>query len=158
MRHDVSMICPDDLANLAVCPECHHPFWIDYCAKNRPRLFCSRRCGKRQSRREYDKTESGRAARSRQAHVRRMRKSGAAVERFTPMEIFARDKWVCQVCKRKVNPRKYRHPHPLSASLDHVIPVSQGGPHTRANVRLAHLICNSVRGDGATNDQLRLLG
>jgi 5-methylcytosine-specific restriction endonuclease McrA len=150
------MICIDDLASLAVCRECQHPFWIDYCAKSRPREFCSARCGRRSAKREYDKSENGRASRSRQAHVRRMRESGAEVERFTPMEIFARDKWRCGVCGKRVP--KVKHPDPLSASLDHVIPLSEGGPHTRANVRLAHLICNSVRRDGATNDQLRMLG
>ena len=154
------MIFDDDLGNIALCRECAHIFWIDYGANGRPRQFCSTRCGRRYAKREFDKSENGRAARSRQAHVRRMRRrgNGELVEKFTPMEIFARDKWICGVCKRKVNPRKYTHPHPLSATLDHVIPLSQGGPHTRANVRLAHLICNSERGAGATNDQLRLLG
>lgn len=36
-----------------------------------------------------------------------------------------------------------------SRSVDHVIPLSLGGPPLeRWNVRLAHRICNSRRGDG----------
>lgn len=30
----------------------------------------------------------------------------------------------------------------MSASLDHVVPLSKGGDHTRSNSVVAHLICN----------------
>jgi len=39
-----------------------------------------------------------------------------------------------------------RFPDPLSASLDHVLPLARGGRHTRENVRLTHLRCNVRRG------------
>jgi hypothetical protein len=36
----------------------------------------------------------------------------------------------------------------MCPSLDHVVPVSASGTsHTRANVRLAHLVCNTKRGN-----------
>jgi 5-methylcytosine-specific restriction endonuclease McrA len=62
------------------------------------------------------------------------------------MEVFARDGWVCQVCDAAVDPVR-RYPDPLSASLDHVLPLSRGGDHSRDNSRLAHLICNVKRGN-----------
>lgn len=31
-------------------------------------------------------------------------------------------------------------------SVDHVIPISKGGTHTWDNVKLAHMICNSIKG------------
>jgi HNH endonuclease len=34
-------------------------------------------------------------------------------------------------------------PHPELATLDHVVMLSEGGEHSYANVRLAHLVCNS---------------
>ena len=33
-------------------------------------------------------------------------------------------------------------PDPMSASLDHIVPLSRGGTHTLDNVQLAHLACN----------------
>lgn len=35
----------------------------------------------------------------------------------------------------------------LSPSLDHVVPMSYGGNDTDENARLAHLVCNSSRGN-----------
>lgn len=90
-------------------------------------------------------------------HVRRLRTRGVdAAERFSPDEIHERDGWCCGICGRKIGRRPW--PHPLSATLDHIIPISQGGEHSRANVRTAHLGCNSGRRDRGGNEQLRLIG
>lgn len=142
---------------LDVCCQCGDLFFVDLRREGRRPTLCSPRCAKRWKHLRYEASEAGKAARARQNHVRRMRMRGsqAEVERFSPMEIFHRDGWRCGVCHRKV-PRK-PFPHPLSATLDHLIPLSEGGPHTRANVRLAHLRCNTERGVGGV-DQLRLLG
>lgn len=77
--------------------------------------------------------------------LRRARLRGVAYEFFRPAEIYERDGWHCWLCGRVV-PRELRAPHPLSATLDHVVPIARRGPHTRANVRLAHRICNTRRG------------
>lgn len=53
-----------------------------------------------------------------------------------------RDKWQCQLCGKKVNSGLV-YPHPMSWSLDHVIPIARGGEHSYANTQLAHLLCNS---------------
>jgi 5-methylcytosine-specific restriction endonuclease McrA len=49
-------------------------------------------------------------------------------------------------------------PHPKSASLDHVVPLIDGGEHTYANVQLAHLACNVGKRDGGHPQQLALVG
>lgn len=67
-----------------------------------------------------------------------------------------RDGWRC-FCGRKINPN-LPYPHPRSPSIDHVIPISEGGPHTYANVRIAHLACNVARGNRGGNEQLILFG
>lgn len=67
-----------------------------------------------------------------------------------------RDGWRCGICHRKVDRRK-QYPHPMSPSLDHVIPLSHG-PHTYANVRIAHLRCNVARGNRGGGEQLLLVG
>jgi hypothetical protein len=80
-------------------------------------------------------------------------------ERYTPTEIAERDGWRCQLCRKPVNRRK-RWPDPLSASIDHIVPITKGGTDVRANVQLAHLRCNISKGNRVRPDgeQLRLLG
>lgn len=78
---------------------------------------------------------------------RRARKLGATVETFTREEIFDRDGWRCGICHRAVDPTLL-WPAPWSVSLDHIVPLSLGGEHSRANTRCTHLECNMVRGVG----------
>jgi hypothetical protein len=80
-------------------------------------------------------------------HNRRARKLNATIEKFSLLEIYERDKWRCQICGKKVD-RRLKHPNPLSKSLDHIIPLAKGGSHSRANVQLAHLVCNLSIGVG----------
>lgn len=78
-------------------------------------------------------------------------------ENFTHEEIFKRDGWLCGHCRKKID-RHLGYPHPQSASLDHVVPLAEGGEHTRANVRAAHLYCNVSRGHRGGGEQLALIG
>ena len=73
---------------------------------------------------------------------RRALKRQAMVERFSGYEIFERDGWVCGICHKPVD-KSISCPHPQSVSLDHIIPLSRGGSHSRANVQCAHFGCNS---------------
>jgi 5-methylcytosine-specific restriction endonuclease McrA len=84
------------------------------------------------------------------------RKRGAQVETFKVEEIYARDAWRCQLCHRAV-PKDKIVPHPKAATLDHVLPLAEGGEHTRANVQLAHFECNWRKGTRGTQ-QLMLIG
>lgn len=72
---------------------------------------------------------------------RARKKSNGIVEDFENVEIFERDNWVCGICGLKVD-KSLRYPDPMSASLDHRIPLSKGGSHTRSNVQCSHLRCN----------------
>jgi hypothetical protein len=89
----------------------------------------------------------------------RKRLEGVEWEHYTPAEIAERDGWRCQLCRKPVNRRK-RWPDPLSASIDHIVPITKGGTDVRANVQLAHLRCNISKGNRLRPDgeQLRLLG
>ncbi|MGR6320784.1 HNH endonuclease [Micromonospora soli] len=95
------------------------------------------------------------AIRSRNS-LRRARKRAVRYEVFRHEEIFERDGWRCQICRRMTDRTAPRF-HPRSPTLDHVIPLSQGGPHTRANTRCACFECNSKRGDRGGNEQLALI-
>jgi 5-methylcytosine-specific restriction endonuclease McrA len=76
----------------------------------------------------------------------------AIVETFSPMEIFERDGWRCGICSELLDPSAF-FPHPQSPSIDHIVPLSKGGEHSRANVRAAHLRCNVRRGNRAPSSE-----
>jgi hypothetical protein len=73
--------------------------------------------------------------------------------------VFERDGWRCHLCGERINQR-LAHPHPMSASLDHIIPISiPGSPgHVRTNVAASHLTCNLRKHNGGGNEQLLLIG
>lgn len=51
--------------------------------------------------------------------------------------LFERDSWVCQYCGEKVTKD--------NATLDHYIPQSKGGKHTKENLRTCCLLCNGIK-------------
>lgn len=64
------------------------------------------------------------------------------------LSIYARDGWICQICKRSVDPAAPANT-PFAASLDHIEPRSLVliPDHSDRNLRLAHMICNTRRGN-----------
>ena len=60
--------------------------------------------------------------------------------------IYKRDNWICGICLKRVD-KRLKYPHPMSKSLDHIIPLSKGGTHTEDNLQLSHLICNLRKGN-----------
>ena len=54
---------------------------------------------------------------------------------------------VCGICGRPVD-FTIRYPHPMSACIDHIIPVAKGGhPSDIDNLQLAHWSCNRAKSD-----------
>lgn len=87
---------------------------------------------------------------------RRAKMHGAASEPYTLAEIAARDEHGCQLCGNRVR-MDLVYPDPMSPSIDHIVPISDGGSDLRVNVQLAHLVCNLRKGTGGTQ-QLRMVG
>lgn len=53
----------------------------------------------------------------------------------------------CGICGQLVD-KSLRFPDPMSATVDHIIPVAKGGhPTNLNNLQLAHLYCNRVKSD-----------
>lgn len=62
--------------------------------------------------------------------------------------IYERDNWLCQICGLPVDKHLPRGTYtPNAPTLDHIMPRSLGGSHDDTNLRLAHHICNSKRGN-----------
>lgn len=52
----------------------------------------------------------------------------------------------CALCGEAVD-RSLEWPHPLSKSVDHIVPISKGGTDDIENLQLAHLRCNISKHD-----------
>lgn len=123
-----------------ICRECRKTFLPAYGDKRSQ--FCGSRCALR---------FAGRFHKIR----RRSRQRETGTERFSPVEIFERDGWRCQLCSRPT-PCRLRGTHdPQAPELDHIEPLSLGGPHTRANVQTSCRACNVEKG-ARCRGQLRL--
>ena len=53
---------------------------------------------------------------------------------------------VCGICGKPVD-KSLKYPHPMSATIDHIVPVNgpgglQGHPSDISNLQLSHLVCN----------------
>lgn len=111
-------------------------------------------------------TEYNKRRREQQGHWRKLYPEAAALadarrralkaqadqgERFAPKDVYDRDEWTCGLCRLPVD-AGLPWPHPMSASVDHILPLSQGGSHTLANVQCAHLSCNSRKRDRIDGD------
>ena len=73
---------------------------------------------------------------------RRVYRTGEKINR---LEIFERDRWVCGICGGEID-KAIRLPHPMAATLDHVLPLAEGGLHITENVQAAHALCNFGKG------------
>lgn len=98
---------------------------------------------------------SKRCAKARGKARRRAAKKNAYVADVSPSQIYERDQWTCQLCNKEIN-RSVAVPHPQAVTLDHIIPLADGGTHEPVNCQTAHFICNSRKGDRGV-DQLRLI-
>ena len=120
--------------------------------KNRQRYAENIEAERERSRRfRAEQSETARATvrRYKAAHVDRVRaaqttrnhrkRCNGAVEHFSHREIAERDGWACHICGDEVTRADW--------SIDHLVPLSLGGEHTRANVKIAHRSCNASRGN-----------
>lgn len=60
------------------------------------------------------------------------------------LELFERDHWTCHYCGERVTQ--------ANVTLDHFVPQSKGGGHTKANLHTSCLACNSIK-SGKTFDE-----
>jgi 5-methylcytosine-specific restriction endonuclease McrA len=69
---------------------------------------------------------------------RRAVKAGVFAE-FVDCGVLYRDLGgICGICSQPVDFASF--------TVDHIVPISRGGPHKRTNLQLAHRACNSSKG------------
>lgn len=88
-------------------------------------------------------------------HKRRARTFGVEYEPVNALKVYERDRWRCGICAKRVN-KNAKWPDQMCPSLDHIIPMSRGGDHTYANTQCSHWICNVLKSNGGSGEQLAL--
>ena len=107
---------------------------------------------------QYFSTKAGKDADKRSTYKRRALKKHLRFEVFNPSEIFERDRYICQLCGKKTRPNVKNKFHPLYPNLDHIVPLSLGGEHTKQNTQCLCLKCNMTKNNTGVGDQLRIFG
>lgn len=88
-------------------------------------------------------------------HQRRKR-AGVSIP-YSRYRIFVRDGWRCHIC-RKLTSKNQVTPHPRAPTIDHLVPLSEGGDDTPANVATACFLCNCTKRECGGGEQLALIG
>ena len=55
------------------------------------------------------------------------------------LDLFANHNGICDLCDK--------HMEPADTEIDHIISISNGGPHTINNMQLVHKKCNNIKRD-----------
>lgn len=79
----------------------------------------------------------------------RRRGARTAGSRYTLADVAERAGRRCHICGKTVDMRR-PGTHPMGPTVDHLVPISAGGPDSPSNVGLAHRTCNVRRGAGGT--------
>lgn len=109
--------------------------------------YCSVECRDVHTKERIKISHKGR----RDSHRYRAKKYGCEYDPSVTLEkLIERDGLRCKICGEMCDPDDYswsEYTGPLSPSIDHIIPMAKGGGHIWNNVQVAHVICNSNKGD-----------
>jgi HNH endonuclease len=144
------------------CELCGSPYAPGPRTRGKPQQrFCSKSCAqawRNGARPPYTRVQDGDYGTARNARKRRrLRVRAETWDGVSDAQILERDGWRCGICRTRIG-KSFKHPHPRSASIDHIIPLSMGGDDTAANKRAAHLACNCGRRNWAGWEQVALIG
>lgn len=128
-----------------ICPICKKKFQ----ASDDRKKYCSWDCMHKAQRKYASKAEAKTAEKAKR---RAIIKDAIVDHDITLKKLFERDKGICYICGQ---PCSWRDCYRVKSgamiccdqypSIDHVTPLSKGGKHSWANVRLAHMHCNIAK-------------
>lgn len=143
-----SMKCLSESERQEPCYKCGKVCRIKGVARKAMCVDC-RQLSKNRTRKKYGKN-----------FRRRAKYHGVQYIAFPVRDIHERDGYRCQICRERVfNKARYRKSdgkiHPMSPTIDHIVPMCRGGNHEPSNCQTACFRCNS-RKSGVGGGQLRL--
>lgn len=111
--------------------------------------YCSHECNRKALNRAQKMSPCHRDRNDNHRH--RARKHGVEyVSGITLKKLVKRDGLRCRICGGMCDWSDHSWSEfcgPTYPSIDHIIPIAKGGPHTWENVQVAHMMCNSEKGD-----------
>lgn len=109
--------------------------------------YCSAECRDAHTKERAKISHKGR----RDGHRHRAVKYGCAYDSsVTLAKLIKRDGLRCALCGEMCDLNDHswsEYSGPKYPSIDHIVPMSKGGGHVWSNVQIAHIICNSEKGD-----------
>lgn len=109
--------------------------------------YCSHACKRKAMNKARKMSPSGKTGH----YYDRARKYGVEyIPGITLKKVVARDGLRCAICGGMCDWNDHTWSScsgPLYPSVDHIIPMAKGGPHIWENVQVAHVMCNSEKGD-----------
>lgn len=119
------------------CKACNNPFLCDPRAN---KIYCSKICESKSCHLRHDV-------------IRRARKKEVVIDKDISLQkVCEIDNCICYLCGLPINWNDYtitngkRFASRMYPSIDHVVPLTEGGTHSWSNVRLAHFSCNASKG------------
>ena len=113
--------------------------------------YCSGACKRKATNRKSKECKKRSGNFDRGNHRHRARKHGVPYESgITLKKVWKRNNGICQICGKPCDwsDRSWNeYCGPLYPSIDHVVAMANGGWHVWSNVQLAHMMCNSEKGD-----------
>ena len=106
---------------------------------------------------KYRQSQEGKTANRKANHKRKALRFRIKYEVFNDKEVFERDGYRCQHCGKKTR-SEFKPNHPLYPNLDHILPLSKGGEHSRLNAQCLCFHCNLVKYNNESNEQIRMFG
>lgn len=133
------------------CGWCNIPF-KEKPSKGLRSIFCNDLC-RRAKKRKINRISNKKHGAGN--HRRRARKHGVQYTPIDPLVVFHRDKWTCQLCGCSTPPEIRGTLKDNAPELDHIIPLSLGGPHIESNVQCACRVCNMLKGNKLNEEYIQ---
>lgn len=141
------------LNETGVCEICGKPYTVrEYMASTgssyaRDIGVCSLECRKIRQKNSVKEAHKGRQ----DSHRHRAKCFGCEYDgSITLAKLIKRDGLRCALCGEMCDMNDHswsEYSGPMYPSIDHIIPMSKGGGHVWGNVQIAHIICNSYKGN-----------
>lgn len=141
------------LDDVAVCKVCGKKYTLrEYIEStgiknHRNSGYCSAECRSAKWKEQIKASHKDR----RDSHRHRAVKYGCEYDpSVTLKRLIKRDGLRCAICGEMCDQNDHswsKYSGPMYPSIDHIMPMAKGGPHVWENVQVAHIICNSEKGD-----------